>query len=217
MSIVQLDFAEPFFHVEYLENESHCRIDQKSMVINLAEREKNNILLPGGRKIVPLKAAILQDVEITNLHKALVVRDFEYCDLTSAETVEAIKKQWKTLYEMSGIERHKGLPYYKSPKFCTGEGRDHIEINFCYVSKGGVPSGPHRDHDRDFDEVHAQILGTGMMRIYDYDDREHVHQELPMTAGIVHDRMYDKKGKYPWHEYMSVTPGIYCPIELDRK
>ena len=28
--------------------------------------------------------------------------------------------------------------------------------------------------------------------------------------------MYDSEGKYPWHEYKSVTPCIYCPIELDR-
>ena len=91
-----------------------------------------------------------------------------------------------------------------------------MEINLCYVSEGMVPSGPHRDHDRDFDEVHAQIRGYGMMRIYDYEDKEHIHQELNMAPGTVHDKMYDSQGNYPWHEYKSVTPCVYCPIEIDR-
>ena len=91
-----------------------------------------------------------------------------------------------------------------------------MELNFCFVSQGGVPSGPHMEHDRDFDEVHAQIAGCGMMRIYEYDNKERRHQELIMAPGTVHDKMYDSQGRYPWHEYMSVTPCIYCPIELDR-
>ena len=64
--------------------------------------------------------------------------------------------------------------------------------------------------------IFAQILGYGMMRIYDKDDKEHIHQELNMAPGTVHDKMYDSEGNYPWHEYKSVTPCVYCPIELDR-
>lgn len=44
----------------------------------------------------------------------------------------------------------------------------------------------------------------------------HIRQELNMAPGTVHDKMYDSKGNYPWHEYKSVTPCVYCPIELDR-
>ena len=216
MSILQLDFAEPFFSIDYLEDETSCYVGKKSMVINLAEHEQKNIMLDGERFILPLKAAVVQNMTIRNITRAFIVKDFERCDLDDPETVAKIKRSWKTLYEMSGIARHKGLPYYKSPKFCIGEGNRHMELNFCYVDQGMVPSGPHRDHDRDFDEVHAQIRGYGMMRVYDYNDNEHIHQELNMAPGTVHDKMYDSEGKYPWHEYKSVTPCVYCPIELDR-
>ena len=216
MSILNLDFAEPFFTIDYIEDEEAYSVSAKSMVINLAEYEQENILLDGERFILPLKAAVVQDMEIRNVRRAFLIRDFERCDLNDPATVNAIRHSWKSLYEMSGIERHKGLPYYKSPKFCIGEGNRHMELNLCFVDRGMVPSGPHRDHDRDFDEVHAQIRGYGMMRIYDYDDKSRIHQELNMAPGTVHDKMYDSQGKYPWHEYMSVTPCVYCPIELDR-
>lgn len=216
MAVTQLNFAEPFFTIDYVEAEKELYLAPKSMVINLAEHEKKDILLPGGRIIPPLKAAVVQDMTLHCLTRAFIIRDFERCDLSDPETTKAIMQTWKSLYEMSGIPRHKGLPYYKSPKFCIGEGDHHIELNLCFVSEGMVPSGPHRDHDRDFDEVHAQILGYGMMRIYDYDDKEHIHQELNMAPGTVHEKMYDAQGLYPWHEYKSVTPCVYCPIELDR-
>ncbi len=216
MSVTQLGFAEPFFSIDYIEHEKAIYIAEKSMLINLAEHEKENILLDDGRVILPLKAAVIQDMTPKNLTRAFLIRDFERCDITDPATADAIMQTWRSLYEVSGIPRHQGLPYYKSPKFCIGEGNRHIELNLCFVSKGMIPSGPHRDHDRDFDEVHAQILGYGMMRIYNKNDRDHVHQELHMAPGTVHDKMYDVNGAYPWHEYKSVTPCVYCPIELDR-
>lgn len=216
MSIKQLDFAEPFFSIDYIENEESYYVEKKSMVINIAEREHKNIDLSGERTIVPLKGAMIQNMTIRNIARAFVVKDVERTDITDPATADKIMHTWKSLYEMSGIARHKGLPYYKSPKFKMGEGANHLELNFCFVSQGMVPSGPHREHDRDFDEVHAQIAGHGMMRIYDYEDKENIHQELTMAPGIVHDKMYDSNGKYPWHEYKSVTPCVYCPIELDR-
>ena len=216
MSVTQLSFAEPFFNIDYAEREKLYHISRKSMIINLAEHEQENILLEGGRVVLPLKAAVVEDMSVNNLVRAVIIRDFERCDLSDPAVADSIRHTWRSLYEVSGLERHKGLPYYKSPKFCIGEGNRHIELNFCYVSEGGVPSGPHRDHDRDFDEVHAQILGYGMMRLYSYEDHEQVHQELHMAPGTVHEKMFNEDGTYPWHEYKSVTPGIYCPIELDR-
>ena len=216
MSIVQLDFAEPFFWIDYVEAEKDYYVGPKSIVINLAEVEQENKQLRGERKILPLKAAVVEAMQLTRVVRAMVIKDFERCNLEDPEMVEAIKRSWHSLYEMSGLPRHKGLPYYKSPKFFIGAGGRRMEINLCYVSEGMVPSGPHRDHDRDFDEVHAQIRGYGMMRIYDYEDKEHIHQELNMAPGTVHDKMYDSQGNYPWHEYKSVTPCVYCPIEIDR-
>lgn len=217
MAVRQLSFAEPFFTIDYVVREAQYAVTDKSMVINLAEYEQHAIRLAEGRVILPLKAAVVRDMTISGITRAFVIRDFERCDLNDAETARALRKSWKTIYEMSGLPRHKGLPYYKSPKFCIDEDGRHMELNLCYVSEGMAPSGPHRDHDRDFDEVHAQILGYGMMRVYEYEDNTRIHQELNMAPGIVHDKMYDEHGRYPWHEYMSVTPCVYCPIELDRR
>ena len=217
MSVRTLDFAQPFYTVTFIDGEADYRVAAKSMVINLAGREQEPIYLDGERVILPLKAAVVQDMTVRNVIRAFVIEDFERCDITDPETAALIMRTWRTLYEMSGNPRHKGLPYYKSPKYIIDEGGQHIEFNLCYVNEGGVPSGPHRDHDRDFDEVHAQIAGFGMMRIYDYDENTQIHQELPMSPGTVHDKMYDSRGGYPWHEYMSVTPCVYCPIELDRR
>lgn len=217
MAVHSLSFAEPFFAIDYVVQEAEYHITAKSMVINLSEHERHNIQLAGERVIAPLKAAVVQDMSVSHITRAFVIKDFERCNLNDPDTDAALRRSWKTIYEMSGIPRHKGLPYYKSPKFCIDEGGQHIELNLCYVSEGMVPSGPHRDHDRDFDEVHAQILGYGMMRVYEYEDNTRIHQELNMAPGIVHDKMYDSRGRYPWHEYMSVTPCVYCPIELDRR
>lgn len=217
MSVHSLSFAEPFFSIDYVVREPRYTVAAKSMILNLAEYEQQDIQLPGERLIPPLKAAVVRDMTACGLTRAFVIRDFERCDLRDADIVSALRKSWKTLYEMSGLPRHKGLPYYKSPKFCIDEDGRHMELNLCFVADAMTPSGPHRDHDRNFDEVHAQILGYGKMRVYDYEDNTRVHQELNMAPGTVHDKMYDSQGRYPWHEYMSVTPCVYCPIELDRR
>lgn len=215
MSVRQLDFAEPFFSVDYVEDESSYYAEPKSLVINLAERS-GELLYVKKMPVLPLKAAIVAKVSLSNVVKALVVKDYLRCDLNDEATVRAIKAAWPSLFKMSGLPRHEGLPYYKSPKFCTGQGRDHLQLNFCFVAEPLSASRPHQGHDRDFDEVHAQIRGWGKMRIYEENDYDTYYQELNMVPGVVHDKMYDAEGKYPWHEYQSVTPCVYCPIELDR-
>ena len=88
MSILQLDFAEPFFSIDYVESEDSYHIGKKSMVINLAEHEHENIFLDGERTVVPLKAAMVQDMTIRNLVKAFVIRDVERTDLNDQEDLE---------------------------------------------------------------------------------------------------------------------------------
>lgn len=215
MSVTKLDFAEPFFSVDYVVDEESYYVDKKSIVINLAEHAQSNIYI---RKvpIYPLKSSVVENITIDNIKKAIVVKDFQRCDLNDYKTIKAIKSTWKSIYACSGLERHKGLPYYKSPKFITGGDDDHMEINFCFVAEPFAPSGPHKTHTRNFDEVHAQIAGYGKMRIFEENDYSTLYRELNLCPGTVHEKMYDENGDYPWHEYMSVTPCIYCPIELDR-
>ena len=90
MSIVQLDFAEPFFWIDYVEAEKDYYVGPKSIVINLAEVEQENIQLRGERKILPLKAAVVEAMQLTRVVRAMVIKDFERCNLEDPEMVEAL-------------------------------------------------------------------------------------------------------------------------------
>jgi len=92
---------------------------------------------------------------------------------------------------------------YVSGKYLTTE--EPVVVNIPERYKGIEDMG-----------VEFYIINDILVTRDDYDDKEYIHQELNMAPGTVHDKMYDSEGKYPWHEYKSVTPCVYCPIELDR-
>ncbi|WP_434309571.1 hypothetical protein [Hominifimenecus sp. rT4P-3] len=211
MSIQKLDFGQPLFEMEYVENEERYFVKPKSMVINLAERSQTTIWIKG-IPLLPLKGTIVEGVWLENIGRALVILDYERYDIEDPEVIARIKSSWKSLYECSGIERHKGIPYFKSPKVRVG---GDTELNVCFT-EAMAPSGPHRDHDRDFDEVHAQIRGFGKMQKFEENDTSTFYQEFIMAPGIVHDKFYNEKGEYPWHQYHSITRAVYMPIEIDR-
>lgn len=212
MSIQSLNFALPFFEVDYVENEESYFAKDRCLVLNLAERSQT-VLYIKGIPVLPLKGTVVENVSVDNIGRALIVKDYDRYRLDDPSFIQKIKSTWRTLYECSGIERHKGIPYYKSPKVRVG---GDTELNFCFVSEPMAPSGPHRDHDRNFDEVHAQIRGFGKMQKFVENDTSTFYQEFIMAPGIVHDKFYDENGNYPWHQYHSLTPCIYCPIEIDR-
>ncbi len=212
MSVQKLDFAEPFFEVEYVEDEEKYTCETKSLVFNLAERSGKSLYIKR-IPVLPLKGTVAEGVVIEGIVRMLVVKNYDSFRLDDPKFVQRVKKTWKSLYECSGIERHKGIPYFKSPKARIG---GDTEINFCFVSEPMAPSGPHRDHDRDFDEVHAQIRGFGKMQKFVENDTSTFYQESIMAPGVVHEKFYDEDGVYPWHQYHSLTPCIYMPIEIDR-
>lgn len=209
MSVLNLDFAAPFFRVEYLENEAEYFIKEKSLVFNFSTEDGQNVFVKG-IPVLPLKGTIVQNVAITHVRQALVVKNYDK-DADKPEFWTAIKATWPTLFQVSGLERHRGIPYYKSPQVTVGGRR----INFCYA-EAMSPSGKHKTHIPDFDEVHAQILGFGKMQKFTKDNDETFYQEVIMAPGIVHDKFYNKNGDYPWHQYYSITDCVYMPIEIDR-
>ena len=212
MSIQKLDFAEPFFAVDYVEDEAEYFAEGKCLIINLAERSQISLYIKG-IPVLPLKGTVAENVKVEGIGRALIVKDYDHFRLDDPDFIRRVKSTWKSLYECSGIERHKGIPYFKSPKARVG---GDTEINFCFVSEPMAPSGPHRDHDRDFDEVHAQIRGFGKMQKFEENDTSTFYQESIMAPGVVHEKFYNEKGEYPGHQYHSITPCIYMPIEIDR-
>lgn len=213
MSIQTLDFAMPLYEVVFLENEDRYFVAGKCLVFNLAERAQASLKIKNV-PLAPLKGTIVKDVWMENITQALVVKDYDRRDINDPSYIAEIKHTWKSLYEYSGLERHKGIPYYKSPKVKIGAHGD-IQINFCYAEPNS-PSGPHRDHDRNFDEVHAQIRGIGKMMKFETSDIATFWGEQIMAPGTIHEKMYDENGMYPWHQYCSITGCIYMPIEIDR-
>lgn len=211
MSIQKLDFGQPLFEIEYIEQEEYYYVPSKSVVINLAERKGKSFYIKG-ITVPPLKGTIVEGVAIEQVERALVVLDYDHYDIDDPDVIAMIKSSWKSLYACSGLERHQGIPYYKSSKVRVG---GDTELNVCFA-EAMAPSGPHRDHDRNFDEVHAQIRGFGKMQIFETNDPETFYQEYLLAPGCVHDKFYNEEGEYPWHQYHSITRVVYMPIEIDR-
>ena len=209
MSVTKLDFASPFFDVEYVENEKEYFITEKSLLFNFSVNEGENISIKRV-PLFPLNGTVVQNVAAEGIKQALIVKNYDK-EAGDPEFWRRIKNTWPTLFQVSGFERHRGIPYYKSPQVTVGGRR----INFCYAEPMS-PSGKHQTHVPDFDEVHAQILGFGKMQKFTENSDETFFQEVIMAPGIVHDRFYDDKGEYPWHQYHSITDCVYMPIEIDR-
>ena len=74
MSITKLDFARPFFDVEYVENEAEYFIKEKSLVFNFSVNGGENIFVKT-IPLLPLKGTVVQNVAVMRIKQALVVRD----------------------------------------------------------------------------------------------------------------------------------------------
>lgn len=209
MSVKALDFCGSFFQVKYVENENKFFAGQETLFFNLSKNRESYIL---DSPVPPLKGRIVNRVEITNIEAAIFVEGYAG-EKNNKILFEAIRNTWPTLFSITGLERHKGLPYHRSPR--KVQLNEETTIYFCYAAPG-IPSGPHKDHARNYDEVHGQILGYGKMQKLMEKDQESVYEEVILAPGIVHDKFCNEKGIYPWHQYFSITDCIYMPIEIDR-
>lgn len=212
MSVKKLDFARPFFEdVEFVENEAKYFVEPKSIVINLAYKT-HGVIDVEGLPLEPLKAAILQGVVVNNVERALVFRNYDQYDVTCPETAALIEKTWKSLYEWSGQERQKGIPYHKTEKIAL---TDDTSVTVCYAAPMS-PSGPHKTHAKDVTEVHIQLQGMGKVQLFREKEPETFYREFIMAPGSAHDRIFGENGEYPWHQYCSVTASIYVPVEIEQ-
>ena len=211
MSVKGLDFAEPIFEMDYVEGEERYWVEEPSIVINLAHKTSGVIFL-NGTKILPLRSTIATGVFVENIEKALVVKDYLRYDVTNSEIGSQVMGIWKSLYEWSGREVQKGIPYHKTEKIWLS---DDIAVTVCFAAPM-APSGPHKEHAFALDEVHAQIQGLGKVQMFKESDTDTFYQEYILAPGNTHDVIYNDEGEYPWHQYHSVTAAVYIPIEIKR-
>ena len=209
MGIETLDFAEPFFTVRHIADESEYRIDRRTILLNLSERPiriRDQIL---GH----LQSVVVADTPVREVAGAIVVEGFDdYQD--DAALFARIRSVWPSAYEVRGEERLKGVSHYMSPKVWLGT------LGLTMYHSGSVPLnvGLHKDHAfcdvPGFREVHTQIVGFGKMQQCRERDVATLYLEEPMAPGTTHRPMYDAEGNYPWHQFETITPSIFMAVEM---
>lgn len=209
MSVISLDFAEPFFSIRQVTDEKIHWIAGKVIVLNLST-EPISIL---EQTLGELQSAVLKDTNIENVNHAVVIERFaDYDD--DAHLMERIRKHWPTAFEIRAEKRLRGVEHYMSPKVWVGQ------FGFTMYHSASVPLniGLHRDHDfcpvPGFREVHTQVVGFGKMQQCTECDIDTLYLEELMAPGTTHRPMYDAEGNYPWHQFETITPSIFMATEI---
>jgi hypothetical protein len=206
MSIKSLQFPEPFYTIKVIHEEKQYKIDKKSIVINLGNKD----IPVKDKPLGYLKSTIVKNVILNDIQRALVIEDYEK-NSSNPEFFNEIKKRWRLMFDISKQERHKGIRLWRSPK----EKVDNIDLNLCYIS-ANVDTGPHKGHSSNFMEVHTQLLGYGKMQKLEENDINTMYQEVILAPGYTHEPFFNEDNVYPWHQYHSISDAIYMPIEIAK-
>ncbi len=208
MSVEALDLAEPFFTVKWLRDESAHAVGARSILVNVSDRP----IAIENQSLGFFQSMIVTNTDLKGVDGAVLVERFaDHPD--EAALLEKISQVWRLAYDVRREERLKGRSFWMSPK------ADFGELKFSMYLAGSVPLnvGLHRTHVG-FDhlkEVHTQIVGYGKMQQCREKDLGTLYLEEPLAPGASHRPMYDRHGNYPWHQYETITPGIFMAIELD--
>ena len=209
MSIETLEFAEPFFTVLHLAEEDSHGIAGKAIVLNLSERP----IRIHEQRLGHLQSVVAVNTAIRDVDRAVLIERF--ADHADEQALFAeVRRTWRSAYDLRGEERLKGVHHYMSPRVWIGN------VGLTMYHAGSVPLnvGLHRDHPfcaaPGFREVHTQIVGFGKMQQCLERDVATLYLEESMAPGTTHRPMYDAEGNYPWHQFETVTPGIFLAVEM---
>jgi hypothetical protein len=202
-----LDFAEPFFSVRYLLEVEEREVGPRSIVVNLSPQP----LRIRDQALAFFRSVIVTNTSLREVRRCLLIEDFERFG-DAQELFQRIKKSWVLAYEATREERHRGVALWRSPKDRLG----NVEVNMCYADSVPLKVGLHRLHwgDATFKEVHTQIVGYGKMQQCREQDVASLYLEEALAPGATHQPMYDAQGNYPWHQYETITAGVFMPIEM---
>ena len=209
MSIAKLTIGDPFFQISVVKDEPDHVIAGKTIVLNLSDAP----IRVREQSLCSLQSVILKDTVITNVTHAVTIEGFADHDNEGA-LMARIRDTWPSAFEARGEDRLRGVEHYMSPKVWLGQ------FGFTLYHSASVPLnvGLHRDHAfcpvPGFREVHTQIVGFGKMQQCTEKDINTLYLEEPMSHGTTHRPMYDCEGNYPWHQYETVTPGIFMAVEI---
>ncbi|MBR6207901.1 MAG: hypothetical protein IKQ69_02785 [Oscillospiraceae bacterium] len=208
--IQKLTFGEPFIAARYIEQEADYAAPDQCILVNLDTEQP--VLVENGFSLPPLQACEIRFSHIRVPGKALLLRHAGTVDLNDLQTLDILRKVWKSNWELTHLPQHRGVPYYKSPKVTLGK----LSMNLCLVAEPECPSGIHREHDRPIRELHVQVVGQGAVDLLRSPDPASVYASLPLAAGTVHIPEWNAEGVYPWHRYRSVTRCIFLAVSIEE-
>lgn len=209
MPVETLDFADPFFSVALIENETTYEVSGKAIVLNLSEAP----IQIRGQSLAHLQSVIVADVAPSNLTHAVIIGGID-AHPDELALMEQVRATWPSAFDVRGEERLRGISHYMSKKVWRGQ------FGFTMYHSGSVPLnvGLHKDHDfcpvPGFREVHTQIMGFGKMQQCREKDVNTLYLEEPMAPGTTHRPMYDAEGNFPWHQFETITPSIFMAVEM---
>lgn len=209
MTITTLDFAEPFFTVRHLENIAHYDINERVILLNLAEQA----IQVWEQSLPQLQSVIVTNTTAHNINRAVVIERFDAHDNDEALFAE-VKRHWPSAYDIRQEERLRGVSHYMSPKVWV----DNIGLTMYHSGSVPLNVGLHKEHpfcpEPGFREVHTQIVGVGKMQQCREKDINTLYWEETMAPGHTHRPMYDAEGNFPWHQFETITPSIFMAVEI---
>lgn len=209
--VEKLSFGEPLAETEFIAAESGYLTGENTLVMNLS---RSVPVMIGDQRLMPLRAAVFRNVRLDVPGEALAVTNYGTQDLENDETAARIKREWKSVWELTHAPRNIGVEYYKSPAAIL---HGSIKLNYCFGERQ-LPAGLHREHRApDFDELHLQLCGRGFIQLFRENDEKTLYESLPLCPGTVNDPIWNEAGIYPWHRYYSQTRCLFLVIEADRE
>ena len=209
MTITTLDFAEPFFTVRHLQNINHYEINERVILLNLAEQA----IQVQQQSLAQLQSAIVTNTTAHNIARAVVIERFDAHD-NDDDLFAAVKQHWPSAYDIRQEERLRGVSHYMSPKVWV----DNIGLTMYHSGSVPLNLGLHKEHpfcpEPGFREVHTQIVGVGKVQQCREQDISTLYWEETMAPGHTHRPMYDAEGNFPWHQFETITPSIFMAVEI---
>lgn len=209
MPVETLTIGEPFFGLRHVTNETELAINDRAIVVNVAERP----LQVEDQQLQPLQSAILANTTLRDVDRAVIIERFDRHD-NDDMLCAAVREVWPSAFEVRGEERLRGVEHYMSPKVFAG----NIGLTLYHSASVPLNVGLHKEHPfcpvPGFREVHTQIVGFGKMQQCRERDLATLYLEEPMAPGTTHRPMYDADGNYPWHQYETTTPSIFMALEI---
>jgi hypothetical protein len=209
MTITSLDIAEPFFAIRLLRDEPQFDVSGRAIVLNLSDKG----IGIREQTLGPLQSVIVQDTALIDATHAVIVERFDaYAD--EPALMAEVRETWPSAFDVRQEERLRGIGHYMSPKVWIGQ------FGFTMYHSATVPLnvGLHKDHAfcpvPGFREVHTQIMGLGKMQQCREQDVATLYLEETMAPGMTHRPMYDDQGRYPWHQFETITPSIFMAVEM---